>query len=236
VSLGTMWLFSGRFTSGAWLTGAGGLLLGLIRPHILAIAVGSIVLAVVFIRAGRLGVGRAARVFLMVIAIVAMVYVVPIAAARIGIDDGLESFLADQQQNTARGGSAVIGEPATSPLALPEATLRVLFRPLPYEASSPGMLLSALEGMVLLGLVIWRIPTMWANWQIVRKTPFMMLSLAFTAAFVIAFSSIFNLGILARQRSQVIPFLLVVIVGLGWRRWSPTDRARVGTPREEITT
>ncbi len=76
---------------------------------------------------------------------------------------------------------------------------------------------------------------MWANRQIVRRTPYMLLSLAFTAAFVIAFSSIFNLGIIARQRSQVIPFLLVVIVGLGWKKWSPIDRARVGSPREEIT-
>ena len=234
VALGTVWLFSARFTSGLWLAGGGGLLLGLVRPHILAIAVGSIVLAVVFTRAGRLDVGRLARAFLMVIAVVAMVYIVPIAAARVGVDEGLESFLAEQQRRTTQGGSAVIGEPATSPLALPEATLRVLFRPLPYEASSPGMLLSGVEGVVLLGLVVWRMPTMWANRRIVRRTPYMLLSLAFTAAFVIAFSSIFNLGIIARQRSQVIPFLLVVIVGLGWRKWSPIDRARVGSPREEM--
>ena len=215
--------------------GAGGLLLGLIRPHILAIAVGSIVLAVVFTRAGRLDIGRSARVFLMVIAVVSMVYVVPLAAARIGADDGLETFLAEQQRRTTQGGSAVIGDPATSPLALPEATVRVLFRPLIYEASTPGMLLSALEGVALFGLVIWKMPTMWANRHIVRRTPYMLLSLTYTAAFVIAFSSIFNLGIIARQRSQVIPFLLVVIVGLGWRKWSPIDGARAASPREEIT-
>ena len=172
----------------------------------------------------------------MVIALIAMAYVVPIAAARIGIDEGLESFLADQQQHTAQGGSAVLGEPATSPLDLPEATLRVLFRPLPYEAATPGMLFSALEGVVLLGLLVWKTPTMWANRRIVRRTPYMILSLAFTSAFVIAFSSVFNLGIIARQRSQVIPFLLVVIVGLGWQRWSPSDRARAGTTQEEVTT
>ncbi len=235
VSLGSVWLFSSRFTSGALLAGAGGLLVGLVRPHILAIAVGSIVLAVVFTRAGRLDIGRAARVLLMMTAVVAMVYVVPIAATRIGIDDGLESFLADQQRQTAQGGSAVVGEPATSPQALPEATVRVLFRPLIYEASTPGMLLSALEGIAVLGLVIWKLPTMWANRESLRKTPYMLLSLAFTAAFIVAFSSIFNLGIIVRQRTQVIPFLLVVIVGLGWRKWSPIDRARVGSPREEIT-
>jgi hypothetical protein len=96
------------------------------------------------------------------------------------------------------------------------------------------MFLSGLESLALLGLVIWTLPTMWANRRIVRRTPYMMLSMAFTGAFVIAFSAIFNLGILARQRSQVIPFLLVVIVGLGWRKWSAADVARVESSREEI--
>ncbi len=236
MSLGAAWLFSARFTSGALLAGAGGLLLGLIRPHVLAIAVGSIVLAVIFTRAGRLHASRTTRALLMVIAVIAMAYVLPLAAARIGADEGLESFLADQREHTAQGGSAVAGEPATSPLRLPEATFRVLFRPLPYEASSPGMMLSSLEGVVLLGLIIWKTPIMWANRRIVRQVPYMIYALAFTAAFVVGFSSVFNLGILARQRSQVIPFLLVVIVGLGWRKWSSGERAGIANPREEINT
>ena len=233
-SLGVVWAFSGQFGRGALLAGTGGILLGLVRPHVLAILVGSIVLTVVFTRAGRLDVSRAARLFLMTIAVIVMIYVVPIAAARIGADEGLESFLADQERRTAQGGSAVVGEPATSPLEIPEAVTRVLFRPLLYEASTPGMVLSALESIVLLGLVVWKLPTMWANRGIVRSAPYLLLSLAFTAAFVISFSSIFNLGIIARQRAQVIPFLLVVLVGLGWRRWSPLDRARVGIGREDV--
>ena len=192
-------------------------------------------IAVVFTRAGRLDVSQPARLILMMIALVAMAWVIPVAAAKLGADEGIETFLAEQRRLTGSGGSAVVGEPVTSPLDLPEATIRVLFRPLLYEASSPGMLLSSLEGVVLLGLVLWKAPTMWANRHVVRGTSYVILSLAFTAAFVVGFSSIFNLGILARQRSQVIPFLLVVIVGLGWRKWSPIDRARIGTKRAEIT-
>lgn len=235
MTLGTVWLFSGRFVAATWLAGGGGLLLGLIRPHILAIAVGSIVLAIVFVRAGHLDVSRFARALIMVAAVVALVYIVPIAAARIGANEGLETFLAEQSRATAKGGSAVVGEPATTPQAIPKATIRVLFRPLIYEASSPGMLLSGLESVALLGLVLWTVPTMWANRWIVRRTPYMTLSLAFVGAFVIAFSSIFNLGIVARQRSQVIPFLLVVIVGLGWRKWSADDVAKVEALREDVS-
>jgi hypothetical protein len=171
----------------------------------------------------------------MVIAVIAMVYIVPVAAARLGADEGIETFLAEQNRLTAQGGSAVVGEPATTPQAIPEATLRVLFRPLIHEASTPGMFLSGLESVALLGLVIWTLPTMWANRRIVRRTPYMILSLAFTGAFIIAFSAIFNLGILARQRSQVIPFLLVVIIGLGWRKWSAADVARVESSREAMS-
>lgn len=234
VALGSVWLFTSRFRAGLWMTGIGSLLLGLVRPHVLAIAVGSIVVAVVFTRAGRLNVSRTARAVLMIAAFVAMIYILPIAAARVGADEGLESFLADQQRRTAQGGSAVVGEPATSPLDLPEATIRVLFRPLPYEASSPGMLLSALEGVALLGLVLWRVPSIWANRRVLRRVPYLMLCAAYTGAFVIAFSSIFNLGIIARQRSQVFPFLLVVVVGLGWRKWSREDLAVIDVVQEHV--
>lgn len=236
LSLGTVRLFSARFATGALLVAAGGLLSVLIRPHVLAITVGSIVLAVILTRAGRISVNRTTRVVVLVVSLIALAWVLPLAASRIGVDEGLESFLANQREQTAQGGSQVTGEPATSPLELPSATLRVLFRPLPNEASSPGMLLSSLEGLLLLGLSIWSLPTMWANRRVARRTPYMIYSLAFTGAFIIAFSSIFNLGILARQRAQVIPLLLVVLIGLGWRKWSPDDEVAVEEIREEINT
>jgi hypothetical protein len=98
------------------------------------------------------------------------------------------------------------------------------------------MLLSSIEGLLLLGLSIWTLPTMWANRRIVRRTPYMIYSMAFTVAFIIAFSSIFNLGIIARQRSQVIPLLLVVLIGLGWKKWTADDEVAVVNIREEINT
>ena len=39
----------------------------------------------------------------------------------------------------------------------------------------------------------------------------MIFSLAYVAAFVFAFSVVGNFGILARQRIQVLPFLLVLL-------------------------
>ena len=233
LALGASRIFARRSRSGLVLVAAGALLTGLIRPHVLAIALGAILAAAVLARFGGLGVSRTTRVVLVGVALIAMVYVVPLAAARIGADEGLETFLENQKVNTAQGGSAVAGDAVRSPLDLPEATLRVLFRPLPNEASTPGLLFSALEGTALLLLTIWRLPTIWANRRIVRSEPYVIFSLAFTVAFVIAFSSILNLGILARQRSQIVPLLLTVLIGLGWRRWSDADVETHGQLREE---
>jgi hypothetical protein len=38
----------------------------------------------------------------------------------------------------------------------------------------------------------------------------------FTFLFIIAFSSFLNLGLMARERSQVMPFFLAMIVALGF--------------------
>jgi hypothetical protein len=34
--------------------------------------------------------------------------------------------------------------------------------------------------------------------------------------FIIMFSSFLNLGLLARERSQILPFLAAVVIQLGW--------------------
>jgi hypothetical protein len=46
-------------------------------------------------------------------------------------------------------------------------------------------------------------------------------SLVYTAGFIYAFSAMVNLGILARQRSQVMPFFLAFLADMGIR-----DRVR----------
>jgi hypothetical protein len=57
------------------------------------------------------------------------------------------------------------------------------------------------------------------------RNPFVLMCLVFSVGFVIAFSSIFNLGILTRQRAQVLPFLLAVVVAVGWAPQIPPEPA-----------
>jgi hypothetical protein len=126
------------------------------------------------------------------------------------------AFLENVQNQTAQGGSEVTGGVVTNPLDLPEAALKVIFRPLIYETTNIATAVSAVEGTLLLLLVIWKIPMMFRNRRMVRGNPLLLLSFFYTGGFIIAFSSILNLGILARQRVQVLPFLLALLVTLGW--------------------
>jgi hypothetical protein len=68
----------------------------------------------------------------------------------------------------------------------------------------------------MLLLVLWKMPTIWKNKRLIRDKAWVTLCFFYTGGFVLAFSAILNLGILARQRVQVLPFFLALIVALAW--------------------
>jgi hypothetical protein len=49
----------------------------------------------------------------------------------------------------------------------------------------------------------------------------------YTLGFAIVFSVVRNLGIIARQRGQVLAFFLAVVIGLGWNETRKAARARI---------
>lgn len=135
--------------------------------------------------------------------------------------EDLDPFLRDIERRTSQGGSAVEGEAILQGGNPASAALRVLFRPLPQEAHNAQALASAAESVVLLAALAWNLPRMIRHAGRLRRYPYLLMSLLFTGGFVIAFSSLFNLGILARQRIQALPFLLAVLVGLSVRHPEP---------------
>ena len=143
-----------------------------------------------------------------------------------GVDasgDDLDPFLRDIERRTSQGGSAVEGEAILQGGNPASAALRVLFRPLPHEAHNAQALASAAESVVLLAALAWNLPRMVRHAGRLRRYPYLLMALLFTGGFVIAFSSLFNLGILARQRTQALPFLLAVLVGLSVRHADPDE-------------
>lgn len=203
-----LWLL----VAGVGLAGA-----GVVRPHIAALLAISFAIAALVGRSrwsGRIGVRRlivlGAGVVLVAVSLSAF-------ASRFNIDatGDVDPFIGEVQRRTQQGGSQVEGTSIRSPAQIPAGAIRVLFRPLPNEASSLLAMASAVENLVLLLIVVWKVPAMIRNARRLR-TPYVLMSAAFTGGFILAFSAVLNLGILARQRSQVWPFLLAVVVTLGW--------------------
>jgi hypothetical protein len=103
------------------------------------------------------------------------------------------------------------GRPA-SPADFPNAMLAVLFRPFIWEASNAQAGFAAIEGSLVLVLFGMSLGRLLRLPQYMFRTPYIAYCLAFVVMFVFAFSSIGNFGILTRQRTQVFPFLLVMLV------------------------
>lgn len=198
----------------------------LIRPHVAALLAGSFVVAALVGRGSWTGATALRRGVVVVLSVGVLVASIALVGSRFELTgpEDVDPFVNEIERRTDQGGSVVAGGAVASPAQLPGAALRVLFRPLPYEAHNLQSLASAVENTALLGLVIWRVPAMIRRIGRIR-TPFILMSATFTVGFVIAFSTINNLGIVTRQRAQVLPFLIAVVVALGWeeRRLLPDD-------------
>ena len=130
--------------------------------------------------------------------------------------EDFENVLSNVEGSTSKGGSGVTGSGIRSPGDFPAGFLKVLFRPFPQEANNEQALASSLEGALLLLVFAWRFFPMLKNGVKIRRNPYLIFVLVFTLGFIVAFSSFNNFGLLARQRSQVMPYFLALLIGLGW--------------------
>lgn len=148
------------------------------------------------------------------------------------LEDVVDPVFGGVEDQTNKGGSAVSGRAIRSPVDIPAAVLRVLIRPLPTEAHNAQALANSLiEGTMLLALLIWRAPTTIRSFARMWRTPYILFSLVYTVGFIYGHSAILNLGIMARQRSQVIPFVLVLLVALGFTERSSDGQDVRATPK-----
>lgn len=213
-----------------WIVPASAGILGaaFIRPHIGFLMVASLGLATLFGRRPMAAASRARRWALIMAAGFVVTSLLTFVGERYDIRpdrESLETFTAEVVRTTGQGGSEIEGEPVDTPLDVPGALLRVLFRPLPFEAHNSQAMLSAVESLAILGLVVWRLPYVWRNVRSIRRYPYLLMASVFVLGFAVIFSPVLNLGILARQRSQALGFVLAVIVGMGWRK-TPIEESR----------
>jgi hypothetical protein len=197
-----------------------GLLLGsVVRPHIalmelLAFAFALLVGRRVNQRPGSLTPASVAKVAgLLVLVVIGAVLV-----NRTGdllesndINASVDSALTSNTDRTTQGGSAFTPANPQQPVGYAIAAVTILVRPFPFEAHQIDQLGVSIEGLglIVLAAASWRrlvtIP------RRLRSDPYVTMAIVYILMFIFALGSTGNFGILSRQRSQVMPFVFVLL-------------------------
>jgi hypothetical protein len=125
--------------------------------------------------------------------------------------DGIEEALDQTTFQTSQGDAEFSPLKAENPALLPGAIGTVLLRPFPHETHNAESFFTSLEGFVLLALIITSFGRLKQLPRALIREPYVAYSLAAMVLFCFLFSYVANFGILARQRTQVLPFLFVLL-------------------------
>jgi len=198
-----------------WIPFAAGTLLTFsIRPHVAAVFIASVLVAEWF------GGGRrwtVARTFQAFASVVLFVFIVKEATAQFGFEvtdlEGANEFFQFRAGQTQAGGSEITSV-GGGPLGVIMAYVNILFRPFLFEAHNVMSLFSAVEVTALWVFAFRRrrrIAYALRNW---KKDRFLRIGVPMTLLYVLMIGLTFsNLGIIARQRVLVMPFLFALLVG-----------------------
>jgi Uncharacterised nucleotidyltransferase len=237
LALATAHLLRHRLARAAALGLAGGWLLWVVRPHLVALVTLAAVCAYV---GGRVrGSGGAMRSLMarpvgLLAVMVVLSFTVSQATRFLGMEDlslsSIEKELDENTERTAQGGSEFEhGGNSLNPLSLPQGAVTVLLRPFPWETDSGLQVLASLESALLAAIIVVRLPSLRAALTRARSTPFLLYCWVLLILYAATFSSIANFGLLVRQRSLVLPALYVL---LSVRPDTIKRRSPAATPRQ----
>ena len=212
-----------------------------VRPHIavlLAFGAGAAVLVRSVAPAPPSARSVAARLRSIVLAAFVLVGVVAAVARTeqfFNLDtldpESAETFLTDVRNRTGQGESEFDAPDADNPIGFVLATATVLFRPLPVEADSSQTIVASLEGLVLAAVVVLSLGRLARLPALALRRPYVLFALVFSLGFIYIFSAIDNFGIIARQRTQLLPFVFVLLaLPTGGRADTEADSERERVP------
>jgi len=183
---------------------AGFLTTAFLRPHIAAAWLGSIATSHLICRkkivpAVFCGAGIVIAFFLLQI-------VAPehMASAQ---EDGVTAMMSERYEYRYDGGSAIYRSHPVIPVA--SGLMLILFRPLPYECEDMRATLAGAEVWLMSSVLLWG----WVvrrNYRRALSIPLVVTSLIATIGLSFFFSYMFNMGLMARQRIQVLPAFVVL--------------------------
>jgi hypothetical protein len=197
----------------------------MVRPHVAGVVAFSIAVA----DATRSGALRGFNLFRLVALGALAVAFTAQAASDLGFDsvdiEDVQETFEVYASRTETGNSMI--QRAAGPYGVAQAFINVFFRPFPWEATHAFSLASSLEMWGLWGLVwvrrqrVYDTVRSWREQRLLRfALPFLLLG-GFMYGFGFA-----NLGILARQRVLLLPFLFILPTAM----WSAARRPAAARP------
>lgn len=124
---------------------------------------------------------------------------------------GVSSVLERTLEQTKQGGSEFSPPAVTSPVQIPAAIITVIYRPFPWEARNMNSMIAAAEGSLLIALTWINRRRVMAFPRAAIANPYLIFAATYAFVFILAFSFIANFGILARQRTQMLPLALTAL-------------------------
>lgn len=220
-ALGASQLFVGRFRGLVWMTlGVWGA--AVVRPH-MALIIGAGLVAAMPIAVFRGGAqqrerrwrGQLGGAVLVLTLVVAGPVLVDVATSFFGLES-LNTVTAQEAfdettRRSGRGGSRFTKISPDNPVGFVLSGATVLFRPFPFEVRNVQAMLTSLEGLALLVVCVLSLRRLVCLPVELFRRPYAAFAVVYTLAFIYAFSALENFGILARQRSQVLPVLFAVL-------------------------
>ena len=215
-ALGAARFFTGRVLAGLVLLALGLAATALIRSHLTVLLLVGLFVAQLLRPGSGTPTSALSKAVGLVVVGAAGVLAITQAADVLGIDDLTVEGVTGQidwasEQTADSGGSVFEPVPLSHPLGIPAAIVTVLFRPFPWEAGNPLVAIQAMEGvfLIVLALAGWRRLAQFH--KLLRVYPWITFAAVYTLAFILAFSGFANFGIVARQRSLMIPFFLALL-------------------------
>lgn len=239
LALAAAQLFVGRLRGLLWLA------LGLwgaavVRPHMALIVGAGLAAAVpVAVLRGRSQAahGRLGGLVLIFALLVAGSALVGVAEKFFKLDslnaESAQQVLDETTRRTGEAGSSFNASSPNNPLGFAVAGATVLFRPFPFEAHNLQATLASLEGLSLGALCLLSLRRLARLPVILLRRPYVTFCVVYTFAFIYAFSALANFGVLARERSQLLPLLFVALCIQGPGRTSSEDGEPASTRKAE---
>ena len=199
---------------------AGLIVVGVVRPHMAFIGLlGAFVTEIICKGAAVRGtlLGKIIRV----VGVAAMLYLLgPLTKDFVAVDETTATAALGRMdigtQGNQYGGSAVKTSTISTPLQMarffPEGVVRVLFRPFPWEANNFNATLAALENLFIAYLVLKKLKHLPGLFVGIRRRPYSCYCLIVAFELLVLLGPTPNLGLLSRQRAQLLPFFFAFLL------------------------